>query len=112
MGKVKLISKKVCTIAMSFMFMFLNTLQTYATSIQSSKLYTGTEKLIQDLTTMLIALAPIVGGALIVYFFIRRGAADEMEQKQWNSRIVTVIISCAAAVLGAVTLNLIMTYYS
>jgi len=57
-------------------------------------------------------LAPIVGVVLIIYFFIRRSAADEMDKKKWNNRITTAIISVIGAVLTAATLNLIIGYYS
>jgi len=65
----------------------MSTTQIYAGNVQNSKLVKGTEKLIQDLATWLLVLAPIVGGLLIIYFFIRRSASDEMDQKKWNNRI-------------------------
>ncbi|MGI6189942.1 MAG: Mbov_0395 family pilin-like conjugal transfer protein [Caldicoprobacteraceae bacterium] len=82
-----------------------------APGISDSKLARGTEKLIQDVTTWLMVLAPVVTGLLIIYFCIRRAAADEMDQKKWNNRIVVAIVSCIGAVLGSATLNLIIGYY-
>ena len=82
-----------------------------ADGVQGSKLVTGTEKLIGDVTTWLMVLAPVVAGLLIIYFFIRRSAADEMDTKKWNNRIVVAIVSCIGAVLGSATLNLIIGYY-
>ncbi|MCM1991343.1 Mbov_0395 family pilin-like conjugal transfer protein [Oceanirhabdus seepicola] len=79
--------------------------------VSNSKIVTGTEKLINDTTTWLMILAPVLAGLLIIYFCIRRSAADEMDQKKWNNRIVTAIISCIGAVLGSATLNLIIGYY-
>ena len=85
---------------------------TYAADgVQGSKIVTGTEKLIGDVTTWLMVLAPVVAGLLIIYFFIRRSAADEMDTKKWNNRIVVAIVSCIGAVLGSATLNLIIGYY-
>ena len=83
----------------------------YAASVQSSKIAKGTQKLIGDVSTWLMVLAPVVAGALIIYFFIRRSAADEMDQKKWSNRIITAIISCVGAVLGSVILQLIIGYY-
>ncbi len=80
-------------------------------AIENSKIATGTEELISDLTTWLMILAPVLSGALIIYFFIRRSAADEVDQRKWNNRITTAIISCVGAVLGSVLLNLIIGYY-
>jgi ABC-type molybdate transport system permease subunit len=82
-----------------------------ADTVNDSQIVKGTEKLIGDLTTWLMVLAPVLGGLLIIYFFIRRSAADEMDQKKWNNRITTAIISVIGAVLASVTLNLIIGYY-
>lgn len=61
----------------------------YAADIGSSKLAEGTKKLVQDATSWMLVLAPITAVLCIIYFFIRRSAADEMDQKKWNNRIVT-----------------------
>lgn len=82
-----------------------------ADGIQDSQIVKGTEKLIKDATTWLMVLAPVVSGLLIIYFCIRRSAADEMDQKKWNNRIVVAIVSCIGAVLGSATLNIIIGYY-
>lgn len=83
----------------------------YAVDVGDSQIVKGTEKLISDVTTWLMVLAPVVSGLLIIYFCIRRSAADEMDQKKWNNRIVVAIVSCIGAVLGSATLNLILGYY-
>jgi len=75
-----------------FILMFINTFITIpayaATSVADSKIAKGTERLIQDLTTWLMVLAPVAAGLLIIYFFIMRSAADELDQKKWNNRVV------------------------
>lgn len=93
------------------LFALMNSTPVYAADIASSQLAKGTEKLIQDATTWLMVLAPVAAGLLIIYFCIRRSAADEMDQKKWNNRIVVAIVSCIGAVLGSATLNLIIGYY-
>lgn len=92
-------------------FMLAGCVPAYASGIRSSQLVKGTEKLISDATTWLLVLAPVVAGLLIIYFCIRRSAADEMDQKKWNNRIVAAIVSCIGAVLGSATLNIIIGYY-
>lgn len=82
-----------------------------APTVADSKIARGTEKLIQDLTTWLLVLAPVSAGLLIIYFFIRRSAADEQDHKRWNNRITVAIVSCVGAVLGSAILNLIIGYY-
>lgn len=89
----------------------LQSLIVYASSITQSKLAKGTERLIKDATSWLMVLAPILAGLLIIYFCIRRSAADEMDQKKWNNRIMVAIVSCIGAVIGSATLNIIIGYY-
>lgn len=92
-------------------FMLGSSTTAYATGIRGSKLVKGTERLISDATTWLMVLAPVVAGLLIIYFCIRRSAADEMDQKKWNNRIVAAIVSCIGAVIGSATLSIIISYY-
>lgn len=105
------ISKKLYLIILMGWTLLIHTQMVYADGINSSKIVTGTEKLIGDVTTWLMVLAPVVSGLLIIYFFIRRSAADEMDTKKWNNRIVVAIVSCIGAVLGSATLNVVISYY-
>ena len=95
----------------AFLMLQNSTVAYAAGGIGGSQIAKGTEKLIQDATTWLMVLAPVVAGLLIIYFCIRRSAADEMDQKKWNNRIVVAIVSCIGAVLGSATLNIIIGYY-
>ena len=106
-------SKAVGAGLLTAFLMLQNSTVAYAAGggIGGSQIAKGTEKLIQDATTWLMVLAPVVAGLLIIYFCIRRSAADEMDQKKWNNRIVVAIVSCIGAVLGSATLNIIIGYY-
>ena len=112
---MKILLNKLKRRLMLLLWMFIaafNTIPVYAaSSVADSKIAKGTERLIQDLTTWLMLLAPVAAGLLIIYFFIRRSAADEIEQKTWNKRIVVAIVSCVGAVLGSAILSLIIGYY-
>lgn len=99
------------TVSAAFVLFFCMAQRVYASTISESKLAKGTEQLISDATTWLMILAPVVAGLLIIYFCIRRSAADEMDQKKWNNRIVVAIVSCIGAVIGSATLNLTIGYY-
>jgi len=109
----KLMCKKryFVSLALSAFLMLTTTMPAYAAGVSDSQIVKGTEKLIGDVTTWLMVLAPVVAGLLIIYFCIRRSAADEMDTKKWNNRIVVAIISCIGAILGSATLNLIIGYY-
>lgn len=108
---IKKVSRKLKLMVLTLPLFCLSSVPAYANSVQNSKLVKGTEKLIQDVTTWLMVLSPIVGVLLIIYFFIRRAASDEMDSKKWGNRIITVIISVIGAVLASATLNLIIGYY-
>ena len=104
--------KKLCALLLTALFIINSTLTAYASGVAGSPIVTGTERLISDVTTWLMVLAPVVSGLLIIYFCIRRSAADEMDTKKWNNRIAVAVISCIGAILGSATLNLILGYYS
>lgn len=112
--KIKQLKSKMRTvgaIALTVFLMSQNSMTAYATGIQDSQIAKGTEKLIQDATSWLMILAPVAAGLLIIYFCVRRSAADEMDQKKWNNRIVAAVVSCIGAVLGSATLNIVIGYY-
>jgi heme/copper-type cytochrome/quinol oxidase subunit 2 len=87
------------------------TLEASAEGLAESKLATGTKKLIEDATGWMTGIAAIVGGAAVIYFAIRRSAADEMDQKKWADRIKIAIVSTIVAVLGSQIIKLIIGYY-
>lgn len=91
--------------------MLTSAIPVYASGINDSTIVKGTEKLISDVTTWLMMLAPVIAGLLIIYFCIRRSAADELDTKKWNNRIILALMSCIGAVLGSATLNIIIGYY-
>ena len=82
-----------------------------AGNFNSSVIATGTQKLIQDVTTWMLIIAPIITVLLIIYYLIRKGMAEEMEHKKWNSRCITAIICCIGAVLASVILNMLIGYF-
>jgi heme/copper-type cytochrome/quinol oxidase subunit 2 len=103
--------KKLSAFTLSAFLMLTMSVPAFAAGINDSSIVKGTEKLIGDVTTWLMILSPIVAIMLIIYFWIRRSAADEMDQKKWNTRIIAAIVSCVAAIVSAATLNLIIGYY-
>lgn len=100
---------KVGMLGISTFFMTVN--DVYASSIANSQIAKGTETLLKDLTSWAYKIVPAVGTILVIYFFIRRGSADEMDIKKWDNRIKTCIISTVGAILGAVIIDLAVSYY-
>lgn len=117
MGKIKNFLEKtkekiLMALVSAYTVSMISTPVYAADDVQNSQIVKGTEKLINDTTTWLMVLAPVLAGLLIIYFCIRRSAADEMDQKKWNNRITVAIVSCIGAILGSATLNLIIGYYN
>jgi len=82
-----------------------------ASDIGSSKLATGTEKLVKDVTSWLLIVAPLVTVVAVVYYLIRKTVSDEIDHKKWNTRISTAIICCIGVVAASLIINLIVSYY-
>lgn len=104
--------KKTIPILTIICFILLEKTIVFADKIQDSIVVKGTENLIKDATTALMILAPIVGIVLVIFFFLRKGAADEMDQKTWQKRINNTIYSVIGAEVAAVIINLVISYYS
>lgn len=110
---MKKIIKRLYAVLMSLAISAITAVNAFAEgNIEGSIAITGTKKLIDDATGAALVIAPVVGGALTVYFLIRRSAADEMDQKKWNNRIVTAVVSTIGALVAVSLLNVIVSYYS
>lgn len=109
--KLKTFRKTAITAVFPLMVALITAIPASAAGVGDSGIVKGTQKLIGDVTTWLMVLAPVVAGMLIIYFCIRRSAADEVDQKKWNNRIIVAVVSCIGAVLGSATLNIILGYY-
>ena len=83
----------------------------FADGIQSSTIFTGLKKLVDDLGKALIVIAIPVGTVITAYCFIRRAAADEMDHKKWTNRITTTIVSTIGAILSGVIITLVSGYF-
>lgn len=80
-------------------------------ALASSKAVTGTKALLGDISNILLVVAPLVGTACIVYFAVRHGAADEMDQKKWKQRIIVAVVSIIVAVIASALINVLIGYY-
>lgn len=80
--------------------------------IANSIAATGTQNLINDVTSWAMVLAPLVGGACIVYFCIQRSMADPQHKGEWTDRIKTAVVSTIGAFLATSLLSVIVGYYT
>jgi hypothetical protein len=90
---------------------FMSANSAFAADIGGSKLATGTEKLIKDVTSWLLIVAPLVTVVAVIYYLIRKTVSDEIDHKKWNTRISTAIICCIGVVAASLIINLIVSYY-
>lgn len=110
---MKKMIKKLYAVLTSFAISTITAVHAFAEgNLGGSIAVTGTKNLIDDATAAALVIAPVVGGGLAVYFMIRRSAADEMDQKKWNNRIVTAVVSTIGALVAVSLLNVIVSYYS
>ena len=82
-----------------------------AADLQGSVIYTGTAKLISDITGIFTILCPTICGLFAIVFAIRRGMADEQDGKIWNRRIITAVACGVAGGLISGLISLIANYY-
>jgi len=79
--------------------------------IASSKFGTGFINLANDASAFLLIASPIIGGVCALYFLIRKNAADEQDQKKWNSRLIITGFCVVGAVLVTGTINVVTSYF-
>ncbi len=94
-----------------FMWAALCSTPAFASGIGGSKLATGTEKLINDVTSWLLIVAPLVTVVAVIYYLIRKTVSDEIDHKKWNTRISTAVICCIGVVVASVIIKVIVGYY-
>ena len=79
--------------------------------IQDTVLFTGTQKLLQDLTTALILISIAITLVLAVKDGIEWGAADEQERPVKQKKIIwTIIIGVITVVITGIV-KVVLGYY-
>ena len=107
----KVHQRLICVITAAIVFLFMYPVNAMAGAIGQSKLATGTEQLVKDVTTWLLVVAPLVTVVAVIYYFIRKTVSDEMDHRKWDSRISTAIICCIGVVAASLIINIIIGYY-
>lgn len=104
--------KNKTKIFMVLLFLFLNSSTVQAANkIESSAFGVGLKNLLNDGSAYLLVLSPIAGALFATYFLLRKNAADEQDQKQWNKRLIITGICVVGAVLVSGTINVITGYF-
>ena len=79
--------------------------------LKDSILFTGTQNLLNDLTTILLVLAPIIAIVLLIVFSILKSGVNEMDEVKWGKRQRNVVICLIIAMLASTIIKLILNYY-
>lgn len=87
------------------------TLTVRADGIGNSVFGRGIKNLVTDVGNYLVVLSPLVGGAAVGYFFIRRGMADQQDGKMWQDRAKIAAICGVGGMLGGALISLISGYF-
>jgi len=80
-------------------------------NLMNSEFYKGTLKLLNDATSALNILAPLITVIVVVYYFARKSAADEMDYKKWDTRIKIALICGVGIETASLLINLFVSYY-
>lgn len=110
-NELKSIKGKI-TFILLLLYMKMSNLSVKAGALKDTKLATGTIKLIDDATTILLGLVLAIGVLLGLYFFIRKNAADEQEQPRWDKRLKTDIFCTIGGTVFSAVLKVVVGYYA
>lgn len=103
---------KITVIMMNMITCFLMAQNyVYAGGIGSSKLFTGTKSMFNDMKAPLIGLSSVIGIVMIIYNLIRMKMSDDIDTKMYKKRI-GIILVCMVLVVSVVALvPTILSYY-
>ena len=103
--------KKIVAVIYAAVTMAALNVSAFASGLEQSVAVTGTIKFLNDVSNVLLVVAPIAGVVCVTYFAVRHGAADEMDQKKWKQRIVVAVVSVIVAVLASALITTLVGYY-
>lgn len=80
-------------------------------NVEEEKIFTGTKKLLTDLTGALVGLETVICGGLIVKEFIVMQQADEQEKPRHKKSIKSILISGVIVMCVTGLIDVIFAYY-
>lgn len=103
--------KTVMMIISLVIIVAITTMSVCAEGLLDSKLVTGTQKLVQDASTVLSILCPLIGGVAYGVCMGRKAAAEEQDQPMWKKRATQAIIAGVGGCLGNAIIAAVAHYY-
>lgn len=80
-------------------------------SIEGSKIVTGTTSMFNDISSALLILAPVVGGALLGYNFFKAAHAEEEEMRSIKKQRKNIIFCTVGVFLASIIITVVTGYY-
>ena len=93
-------------------WVFIIAIPTDAADLKSSKLYTGTIKLLGDLQTILLAVEAVLVIVLMIWQAIKMQAAEDEEKPKFKKAIKSILITGIIIVSLTATVPLVLKYYA
>lgn len=109
--RIKKIKEKLTVAILNVMLCFYMAQNYVYAGIGSSKLFTGTKRMFNDMKTPLIGLSSVIGIVMIIYNLIRMKMADEMDTKMYKKRIRVILVCLVLVVSVAALIPMILSYY-
>jgi hypothetical protein len=94
----------------TILFVFLSRKCVFA-AIGDFKLFSGTQNLVNDLTTWALIIIPVISVLLFIYYSARKAMADQNEQTMWTKRRNVAVVCCLGAELADGLIAWILSYY-
>jgi len=108
---MKKTNRLIKLLILSVIFVVSMVVPASADNLANSTVGTGVKNLLNDVSTYLMVIGPIIGGAAAAYFLVRRSMADEQDGKMWSRRIWIAIICGVAVLLVGGIISLISSYF-
>lgn len=105
------ISKRIFKILIFILIFNLMSTVAYASGVISFIGFTGTKRLLNDLTTAAMVLLPIIVVILVIYFNVRKAGAEQDEQRMWTKRIKVALGCLIGGEVAAGLVNMIAFYF-
>lgn len=105
------VSKRIFKILIFILIFNLMSTVAYASGVTSFVGFTGTKRLLNDLTTAAMVLLPIIVVILVIYFNARKAGAEQNEQMIWSKRIKTALFCLIGGEVAVGLVNMIVSYY-
>ncbi|MCI7130084.1 MAG: hypothetical protein MSA09_05950 [Lachnospiraceae bacterium] len=108
----KIVNKVFCTYLAMMAFMMTSYVKVYAgTDFKTTKLYTGSIALAQNLTAAIVGASEVIGGLVLVALYLKQLGSEENEIPQIKKmRRTTIYIMVIIGLVGSL-LAAVLSYY-